>query len=393
MILSKGIRLPWNGHDMPHAALDLLRGCNIVCDGCYNARPPHVKPLAQLRDEVDQLLRLRRLQTLTFTGGEPSLHPALLDIARYVKSKKLRLGMLTNGLLLNETLAGKLAEVGMDIILLHIQSGQQRPDLPTHPSEDQLRALRAAKARLVTQRGMEVGLTGIAYPGRSEEIRCLLDETMESPDLSFLLLCRRCNLNKFLGIRGDIGTRMVAQVQTQASLETMMASEMPEDPFNAAIAEYGLRPFAYIGSSRDPEHPMWISFFCVAVSNGTGRARWYGVRPSWLDRGLMAMMRRIHGHYVFFFKSSRAMCRMRLGLSALSNLRNSRLWRVIVDSFRPGVVVREKHVVIEQSPELMPDGEVVYCRECPDATLVNGKLLPPCLADRAEEMTSCVRVP
>lgn len=384
MISDKGIRLPWSGADIPHAALDVLRGCNVKCEGCYNARPAEVKPIDQLRAEVDELMRLRRLQTLTLTGGEPALHPELPAIVRYIKSRKLRLAMLSNGLRLDEDLVGRLAADGMDMILLHIQSRQERPDLPPHPTAEQLRDLRAAKARLIHRHGMETGITGICYPGGQAEVRGLLDEVMSSPDLSFLLLCRRCNMDKFQAIRGHIGTRMAARRQGPESLTRLASVEMPEEPFNAVLADYGLIPFAYIGSSRDPAHPMWISFFVATLADASGTVERFCVRPSRLDLSLMKLMRRLHGRYVFFFKSSAATFRARLVLSALSNRRNAGLWRLLLRSFRPGAVLREKHVVIEHSPELMPDGEVVYCRECPDATLRNGVLMPPCLADRVE---------
>ena len=84
-LVKKGIRLDWSGDMMPHAVLDLLRGCNSVCEGCYNASSELVlKPLEQILEEFEVLTSKRRLQAISLTGGEPLLHPDLDTIVRTV---------------------------------------------------------------------------------------------------------------------------------------------------------------------------------------------------------------------------------------------------------------------------------------------------------------------
>ncbi len=120
------IALPWQGHRTPHATLDILRECNIACPGCFNNQPPATKDLGQLRRELDQLLALRRLHTITLSGGEPLLHPDLPDIIRLIRRRNLRVAILTNGLLLDAGRAENLRRAGTDAILLHIQQNQSR---------------------------------------------------------------------------------------------------------------------------------------------------------------------------------------------------------------------------------------------------------------------------
>jgi len=78
------LRLPWNMDTVPHAVLDILRGCNIRCRDCYNLRPDRIQSLGEIEAQLDALTRLRKLQSLSIVGGEITLHPDLVEIVRRV---------------------------------------------------------------------------------------------------------------------------------------------------------------------------------------------------------------------------------------------------------------------------------------------------------------------
>ena len=65
------IDLPWKGSEAPCAILDILRGCNAKCAFCYNQDKPYFKPVDVVRAELDELCRLRKLQAVMVSGGEP----------------------------------------------------------------------------------------------------------------------------------------------------------------------------------------------------------------------------------------------------------------------------------------------------------------------------------
>ena len=46
------MRLPWHGKTVPHAVVDILRGCNCRCADCYNSVQPCVKPLDDIKAAV-----------------------------------------------------------------------------------------------------------------------------------------------------------------------------------------------------------------------------------------------------------------------------------------------------------------------------------------------------
>ena len=75
------IDLPWKGSEAPCAILDVLRGCNAKCAFCYNQDKPYFKPVDVVRAELDELCRLRKLQAVMVSGGEPLLQK---DIERFL---------------------------------------------------------------------------------------------------------------------------------------------------------------------------------------------------------------------------------------------------------------------------------------------------------------------
>ena len=42
------MRLPWRGRTVPHAVVDIIRGCNCRCANCYNSAAPRAKPMAEV---------------------------------------------------------------------------------------------------------------------------------------------------------------------------------------------------------------------------------------------------------------------------------------------------------------------------------------------------------
>ena len=101
--------LPWTGPGVPHAVLDINRGCDIRCRACYNARPVSLKSLSAIDAELDTLSRLRRLHAVTIAGGEPLLHPDLFEVIRRIKGRGFVPAMLTNGYAFDARRAAELA--------------------------------------------------------------------------------------------------------------------------------------------------------------------------------------------------------------------------------------------------------------------------------------------
>ncbi|MGP9821703.1 radical SAM/SPASM domain-containing protein [Salinarimonas sp. NSM] len=83
--------------------------CNLDCAYCY-AKPFSGRRMDPTRvmSLVDELIDMQVFD-LTLAGGEPSLHPRVLDIVGRTVKAGMRVGMLSNGVALSDRLIAELA--------------------------------------------------------------------------------------------------------------------------------------------------------------------------------------------------------------------------------------------------------------------------------------------
>jgi hypothetical protein len=108
------IRMPWNHATAPSAMIEVTDACNIACVCCYKNLGEQFKSLADIERDIDDACRLRPLHTLTISGGEPTLHPDLCAIIERIKRRGLLTFLLTNGVLVDDSLAHRLKCAGLD---------------------------------------------------------------------------------------------------------------------------------------------------------------------------------------------------------------------------------------------------------------------------------------
>ena len=99
---------------------DVTNGCNSKCAHCYNLGAQNGRrgyAGAALSDEErSELLKALREQgvfRLVVSGGEPLLHPRIFDLLHEARSLGFQVVLYTNGLLVNEEAANRLAGLGL----------------------------------------------------------------------------------------------------------------------------------------------------------------------------------------------------------------------------------------------------------------------------------------
>ncbi|MBH24116.1 MAG: radical SAM protein [Myxococcales bacterium] len=118
--VSLGGDTPQPGPVLPFAALDTLwlqitgTICNIACRHCFITCGPK-NDSHPMMDEEHVLETLREaydrgVREYYFTGGEPFMHPKILPIIEATLAQG-PLTILTNGILITDTLAARLAEI------------------------------------------------------------------------------------------------------------------------------------------------------------------------------------------------------------------------------------------------------------------------------------------
>jgi len=384
MISNRPMLLPWRGKDIPHFALDILRGCNIQCPGCYNLRSPFVKSIDQVSNELDSALRLRRLHTLTLTGGEVTLHPELPEIIRRVREKGLHVAIITNGLELNEKFLDSLKDSPPDLILLHIQKEQKRSDMSVQ-TEDSARELRERKAELIASYGIVAGLSIIINRASLSEVPELMREITESPHLEYMLATCYTDFNKFRNVSGSSESGLLC-----SPAEKTGSGSTEEEITNAEISEAlgrnGYLPYAYLCSNRSRNDTNWLSYVQGIIRQGNKINMSISVKSGISDRLLVRLARLITGRYIFFYRAGPLRFRIQLLLNAVSGGSFRKNIRLLMESFRKGNELHDKHFIFQQAPSIEEDGTVTYCRDCPDSTILNGRLVPSCLCDRMKDL-------
>ncbi len=105
--------------------LELTTRCNLNCIMCYrNSMSEKMGDMSEklfvkvLEDAVEA-----GVEFIWFAGwGEPLIHPKFLEFAEMVKERGLKLGVNTNGLLLDEDTARKLMSLGIDRIAVSVDA-------------------------------------------------------------------------------------------------------------------------------------------------------------------------------------------------------------------------------------------------------------------------------
>ncbi len=99
-----------------------IRRCNLACTYCneYDDFSKPV-PVETMKRRVDELARLGT-SIITFSGGEPLLHPELDEIIAHVRTHPIIAGLITNGYLLTADRIQRLNRAGLDHLQISIDN-------------------------------------------------------------------------------------------------------------------------------------------------------------------------------------------------------------------------------------------------------------------------------
>jgi hypothetical protein len=349
-------RLKYGAREVPHATVEPNRTCNGRCRHCYNLDRSSVKSLDLIKEEIDELRTRRRLQVISILGGEPTLHPQIAEIVRYVKSKRILCQLLTNGASFlhggGEGLLRRLIDAGIDKIVLHVDRGQQH--LATNVD-----TARTALAELMEAAKVPFSLSLTIEKGDEGEI----------PDA----LRRYARYRYFEGILGVLARDPLSQDGPKIEME---------DVYDAVCRMPGLRPCAYIPSCQTDDDVDWL-LYLYFINSLDGSV--VSLPPPW-DLAFRKAYRAIKGRQPFVlvhhpFLTMLAAASVYTGEVLAHPRKISCLWRLISDLFLHRSV-RFHYVAIQNPPEFDPErNRLRFCYRCPDATMRNGRLMPVCLAD------------
>ena len=115
----------------PVIVWNMTRRCNLKCVHCYAKSEDisydnelnHEQSLAMIDDLADF-----GVPVLLFSGGEPLVHPRLIEYAQYAVNKGLRAVISTNGTLITEEKAKALKEIGLSYVGISLDGLEETHD-------------------------------------------------------------------------------------------------------------------------------------------------------------------------------------------------------------------------------------------------------------------------
>ncbi len=376
-------RLPWSLNDNVLSWLEPTKRCNLYCEGCYSRNEKdRDKSLAQIRADLDVFVKNRKFDSISITGGDPLMHPEIVDIVRIIRHEYDKKPVLnTNGLALTPELTRDLKRAGLFGFTFHVDSGQVRPGWK-NKSESELNALRLQLAQMAASEGdLSVAFNSTVYPHTLDQVPVILDWAREHIDIvhSIVLILFRTSQTKHFEYYAQ-GKRIDSSELVYYD-EDKLPEPLTADKVVAKIREHDplFTPNAYLGGTKDPNSFKWL----IATRLGD-RERIDG----YLGPRFMELMQAGHhlltGRYVAY--SSPSMLKfgklLALGASAFDKGARAAAKRLATDVVRaPRRLASHQYVQsigIIQPIDMMADGEQNMCDGCPDMTVHNGELVWSC---------------
>jgi radical SAM protein with 4Fe4S-binding SPASM domain len=96
------------------ALVQIDERCNLHCAHCFVSATRHGQSMAYGRITGTLIPRLAqcRVERVTLTGGEPTIHPRFLDVVRAFRDSGMQVGVCTNATALNNWQIEDLAQIG-----------------------------------------------------------------------------------------------------------------------------------------------------------------------------------------------------------------------------------------------------------------------------------------
>jgi hypothetical protein len=386
---SQYFRLPWSLNDNGISWLEVTDACNLACEGCYRPHHENHKSLEQIAEELDVFARLRKSDCMSLAGGDPLVHPDIVEIVRMVRQRGWKPIVNTNGLALGHKLLLKLKEAGVAGFTFHIDTTQKRKD-SVSDTELGHNALRTKFARMVASvGGLTCSFNQTVSIKTLDQVKDTVEWALQYPDIVntvvFILFRSPELMGDFdfyaNGEKIDLGsdyenTAWGGDNLLQASHVVAKIREVDPD----------FEPSAFLGGTVDPETTKWLIGARIASrKNGFGY-----VGPKFMEYVQYA-------HHLFYgtwlsYSTLKYLGygRSTTALFSLLDPSTRQINKRYLKSLRqdPKSISDSLHLqtfTIIQPVDMMADGRTNMCDGCPDMTVHDGQLYWSC---RLEEIKS-----
>jgi pyruvate-formate lyase-activating enzyme len=378
---AKMIEIPWDKKTVPHCVLEITQQCNLSCRACYREKINHYRTLEQIQADLETLEAHQDVQTVSVAGGEPTLHPDLMKIISMIHRRGHKVSLVTNGLLLTDDLLTNAKQAGLDIVMIHVDEGQTRADLPKSPTIDDINALRKTIAKRAAQHGVDAGLCVTIYKEYFFHLRDLIECVVSSPEINFVFATHAADIADIAKNSNISGAPPRGEIYRSAPTKN-------SDVRTYFETEHNIECFAYIPPKEsDAQELPCISYYLPVLHSPDGNEI-YNIRSGNADQALIRLSKKLSGRYMYYCRPRRWIIGLQLLINGTATGSLLKASSFLFRSLLPGNSLRAKRLVFENAPIVMEDGTVNCCDFCPNSTARNGKVIPVCLADHLEPIAS-----
>ncbi|MDD5669199.1 MAG: radical SAM protein [Candidatus Omnitrophica bacterium] len=132
-----------------HVQIDVTNDCNNDCIGCWCNSPlleekkvplstkKQTLPLGIVKELLEELARMGTKEIYFSGGGEPFMHPRIMDILEYAKQKNFVCYVNTNFTLLDKEKLSRIIDIGVDHLTVSTWVADPETYAKTHPNKDE----------------------------------------------------------------------------------------------------------------------------------------------------------------------------------------------------------------------------------------------------------------
>jgi hypothetical protein len=353
------------------------------------------KPLEKIKEEILFLKKWRNCDGISIAGGEPFTHPQLVDIIQFITNNKMKSLILTNGYAMNEEILLRLKKAGLTGLSFHIDSTQIRPEFkkikPEH--EKDLNDLRLKCAHMLKKVSGYYAHFGITVSRKNlHEVPDIIQWAIDNMDVVggiSLIIYRGVPAHEGIEFEAPAGRKVPIlpgslgysispeELQTNANVTSKEVYGVLKEHFP------GYEATAYLGGTVDHTSLKWL--IGNLITNNKGKV--FGAYGKKTIELVQTFYHLKQGKYLVYpkVKMGRKIFFMGLFDKTVRKTFGKYLSYCFKNPVRFFYPLRAIGIGIVQAPDVLPDGRIDMCDDCPDMCVYEGKLVNSCRLDECRK--------
>jgi len=372
-------RMPWSKNDNPNGWVEITTDCNLKCPGCYRGcnrqrHSPEHEDLHKIKEQILQLKEIRNCQTISVSGGEPLLHPQVMEVVSFINELGLKVLLFTNGKLLTKEKLIQLKEYGMTGVIIRVDALREEGEM----SEASLNNLRQKYSDLVDQvGGIFLGFTCVINKTNIDQIPDIIkwmQKNSRKVNLLVLILMRQVIFEEQEKLNATDFVKL-------SDLHRVISDQLPDLKYNA-----------FLGSQAEDMKIKWLYSIWFSLDRKV---------LTYANKRFIELIQSIYhfkmGKYVYILNKQKYVLSIfkLISLGIIGAGMNTVLKKYILAVMRkPFLLFKKPHmqVLTIVDPPSFVNGERDLCDACPDAILYNDRLVPSCCLEEIKRFGKTYRL-